>query len=301
MRHEHEAVRVVDADRVRVARRRDHLDRLADLAVRADRVHAHLVRAIGRAEQKAAGAVDRDVGIALRERALADELQRARVLVDGVGVGLVRLRAHGRDEEALVRTHRHRHHDLCGVDARARLERAVRLQRVHPDIAVLGVGDVDERGGKRGRARHGQHDRKNRHFHWFSSLSGDSLLRRERGWPDRPAAHGRRGDGTMPRLDVMVAAHRAHEDQWTALLSTSRHNKLLITNPPRMPRSWEPAGQSGARRCGYRSSSIWRSSPSGSPSIARHCCRSRSAGARRCSQAGAIVALAVLLALPARC
>ena len=77
MRHEHEAVRVVGADRMRVARRRDHLDRLADLAVLADRIHAHLVGAIGRAEQKAAAAIDRDVGIALRERSLADEVQRA--------------------------------------------------------------------------------------------------------------------------------------------------------------------------------------------------------------------------------
>ena len=166
MRHEHEAVRVVGADRVRVARRRDHLDRFADLAVLADRVYAHLVGAIGGAEQEAAGAVDRDVRITFRERTLADEFQRARGLVDGIGVGLERLGAHSGDEEALVRAYRHRHHDLCGRDARAWLQRTVRLQRVHPDLAVLGVGDVNESPcnsrlspGKR------QHDCNDRRFH----------------------------------------------------------------------------------------------------------------------------------------
>ena len=48
--------------------------RLADPAVRADRIHAHLVRAVGRAEQKAPAAVERDVRKALRERAAADEV-----------------------------------------------------------------------------------------------------------------------------------------------------------------------------------------------------------------------------------
>jgi len=54
VRHEHKAVGVVSADGMRIARRRDDLERLADPAVRLDRVHAHLVAAIGRAEEKAA-------------------------------------------------------------------------------------------------------------------------------------------------------------------------------------------------------------------------------------------------------
>ena len=179
--------------------------RLADLAVRADRIHAHLVGAIGRAEEKAAGAIDRDVGIALRERSGADEVERARVLVDAVAVGLERLGAHGGDEEALVRAYRHRHHELCRLEALSRLQRTVRLQRVHPDIAVLGVGDVDERSRESGRARHErQQDRNNRHFHvsflpgrltpysYASaagqiSLTGILTLQNARSWPPRPS------------------------------------------------------------------------------------------------------------------
>ena len=165
MRHEHVAVRVVGADRVRVARGWDHLDRLADLAVFADRVHADLMRAIRRAEQEAAGAVDRDVGITFSQRALADELQRAALLVDRIRVGLIRLRAHRRDQKALIGAHCHRHDHLRGFDAVARLQRAVSLQRVHPDRAVVGVRDIDERGGERWCAHHAERERKNWHFH----------------------------------------------------------------------------------------------------------------------------------------
>jgi hypothetical protein len=38
--------------------------------------------AVGRAEQKAPGAIERDIGIALRERSGADEVKRARGLVE---------------------------------------------------------------------------------------------------------------------------------------------------------------------------------------------------------------------------
>ena len=82
VRHEHESVGLVGEDRVRVARGRDHLQRLAHLAVPADRVDAHQVAAVGRAEQEAAGLVDRDVRKALGERPAADRLQRAALAVD---------------------------------------------------------------------------------------------------------------------------------------------------------------------------------------------------------------------------
>ena len=52
MRHEYKAVRVVSADGMRIARRRNDLERLADPAVSPDRIHAHLVSAVGRAEEK---------------------------------------------------------------------------------------------------------------------------------------------------------------------------------------------------------------------------------------------------------
>jgi hypothetical protein len=77
VRHEHKAVRVVSADGMRIARRRDDLERLADPAVRPDRIHAHLVSAIGRAEEKAAATIKRDVRVTLRERSGADEVERA--------------------------------------------------------------------------------------------------------------------------------------------------------------------------------------------------------------------------------
>ena len=77
VRHEHKAVRVVGADGMRIARRRDHLERLADPAVRPDRIHAHLVRAIGRAKEKATATIKRDVRIALCERSGTDEVERA--------------------------------------------------------------------------------------------------------------------------------------------------------------------------------------------------------------------------------
>jgi hypothetical protein len=96
--------------------------------------------------------VERNVGIALRERPLADELQRAGLLVDRIGVSLVRLGADRSDEEALVRAHRHRHHDFRGLDLVAGLERAVGLECVGPDVAVIGIRHIDERRRKRGRA-----------------------------------------------------------------------------------------------------------------------------------------------------
>ena len=77
VRHEHKAVRIVSADGMRIARRWNNLKRLTDPAVRPDRIHAHLVSAIGRAEEKAAATIKRDVRVALRERSSADELERA--------------------------------------------------------------------------------------------------------------------------------------------------------------------------------------------------------------------------------
>jgi hypothetical protein len=62
---------------MRIARRRDHLQRLADPTVRPDRIHAHLVSTIGRAEEKATATIKCDVRIALCERSGADEVKRA--------------------------------------------------------------------------------------------------------------------------------------------------------------------------------------------------------------------------------
>src|SRR3954471_21996432 len=67
MRHEDEAVGVVDADRVRVARCRDHLQGFADFTVRPDWINADLVTSIGRAKEKASTLIERDVGIAVCE------------------------------------------------------------------------------------------------------------------------------------------------------------------------------------------------------------------------------------------
>jgi hypothetical protein len=68
VRHEYKAVRVVCADGMRITRRRDHLERLADPAVRPDWIHAHLATAVGRAEEKTTATIKRDVRIALCER-----------------------------------------------------------------------------------------------------------------------------------------------------------------------------------------------------------------------------------------
>ena len=107
---------------MRIAGRGDDLERLADPAVRPDRIHAHEVRAVGRAEKKAPAEIQRDVRKTLRERARADEVQRARIAIDAVRVGLVWFGAHGGDEEPFVLAHRHRHHDLCRLEALSRLQ-----------------------------------------------------------------------------------------------------------------------------------------------------------------------------------
>ena len=68
-RHEHEPVAFVDADRVRVASHREHLQRRGrDPAVAFDRVDADQMRAVRRTEQEATGPVERDVGEALGQR-----------------------------------------------------------------------------------------------------------------------------------------------------------------------------------------------------------------------------------------
>ena len=66
MRDEDETVRVVDADRVRIARGWHNLQRLADPAVRADWVHAYEIGSVGRPEKKSTATVERDVGKAFR-------------------------------------------------------------------------------------------------------------------------------------------------------------------------------------------------------------------------------------------
>jgi len=62
---------------MRITRRRDHLERLADPAISPDRIHAHLVSAIRRAKEKATATIKRDVRIALCESSGADEVERA--------------------------------------------------------------------------------------------------------------------------------------------------------------------------------------------------------------------------------
>src|SRR5213592_3567056 len=93
---------------------------------------------------EASRAVERDVREAFRERAGADELERAVATIDAVRVGRERLGANPGNEEALVRADGHRHHELFGREVRPGLERPVGLQGVRPDIAVLGVRDVHE-------------------------------------------------------------------------------------------------------------------------------------------------------------
>src|SRR6516164_8486347 len=131
---------------------------------------AHEVCAVRRAEKKAAATIKRDVREAFGERPRADELERAGTWIDAVAERLVRLGAHRGDEKALVRAYGHWHDDLFRLEARSRVQRTVRLQRMHPDIAVLGVGDVDECGRERGDTRdHGQQDRNDGYLHLGSS------------------------------------------------------------------------------------------------------------------------------------
>src|SRR5262249_41083614 len=124
---------------MRIARRRDHLQWVPNPSIRSDRIHTHEVCAVRGAEEKAAAAINRDVREAFGERSRADELELAGTWIDAVAVRLVRLGAHRGDEKALVRAHRHWHDELFRLEARSRLQRTVRLQPIHPDIAVLGV------------------------------------------------------------------------------------------------------------------------------------------------------------------
>ena len=62
---------------MRIARRWDDLVRLAYPAVTPDRIHANLIGAIRRAEEKAAATIERDVRVALRERSGADKVELA--------------------------------------------------------------------------------------------------------------------------------------------------------------------------------------------------------------------------------
>ena len=68
----------------------------------------------------------------------------------------------------------HRDIELGRLEALSRPQRTIRLQRVHPNIAVLGVGDVNEHTCDNGRARNeGQKDRNDRRFQ-VSLLPGRS-------------------------------------------------------------------------------------------------------------------------------
>src|SRR5262249_31436829 len=133
-------------------------------------IHAQEICAVRRAEEKAAPTIKRDVREAFGERPRADELERAGTWIDAVAVCLVRLGAHRGNEKALVRAYGHWHDELFRLEPRSRLQPTVRLQRIHPDIAVLGVGDVDECGRERGDARdHGEQDRNDGYLHRGSS------------------------------------------------------------------------------------------------------------------------------------
>ncbi len=157
-----------------------HLHRLADATVGAYRIDGDHVAAVGRAEQETPAAVVKDVGEALGERPGTHERQCARRAVDAVGVRRERLRADRGDEKALVRAHGHRHHDLLGLVARAGLERAVGLQRVHADVAVFCVRDVDE---GRSRARALKSRIESRHDDSRDDASDRPCFPRPRPWP----------------------------------------------------------------------------------------------------------------------
>src|SRR5262245_16754289 len=114
---------------MRIARRRDHLQRLPNPSIHSDRIHAQEVCAVRRAEEKAAATIKRDVREAFGERRRADELERAGTWIDAVAERLVRLGAHRGDEKALVRAYGHWHDELFRLEARSRVQRTVRLQR----------------------------------------------------------------------------------------------------------------------------------------------------------------------------
>jgi hypothetical protein len=70
MRGEHEAVRVIGPDRVRVASGWHNLNRVTDPPVRSDRVHTYEVGAVGRPEKKSAATIKRDVWKSFRPASL---------------------------------------------------------------------------------------------------------------------------------------------------------------------------------------------------------------------------------------
>src|SRR6516165_11961422 len=107
---------------MRIARRRDHLQRVPNPSIYSNRIHAHEVCAIRRAEKKTAATIKRDVGEAFGERPRAGELERAGTWIDAVAVRLVRLGAHRGDEKALVRAHGHWHDKLFRLEARSRVQ-----------------------------------------------------------------------------------------------------------------------------------------------------------------------------------
>ena len=156
-RHEHEAIRGVGKDRVRVGIVLEHLLRWEHLAGRADRIHRDSVTGIRGAQQKAAGPVGRDVGQAVGERAARDELQLAGRRIDREADRDLRLAARADVEDAAIGAHRHRRRDARLLDARNRhllddrevAVLSIELQDVN--LVALGVADVDEGGGARWR------------------------------------------------------------------------------------------------------------------------------------------------------
>src|SRR5262245_54109990 len=119
---------------MRIACRRDHLQRLPNPSIHSDRIHAHEVCTVRRPEEKAAATIKRDVREAFGERPRANELERAGTWINAVAVRLVRFGAHRGDEKALVRAHGHWHDDLFRLETRSRAQRTVRLERIHPDV-----------------------------------------------------------------------------------------------------------------------------------------------------------------------
>src|SRR5262245_44641425 len=97
---------------MRIARRRDHLQRVPNPSIHSDRIHAQEVCAVRRAEEKAAATIKRDVREAFGERPCADELERTGTWIDAVAVRLVRLGTHRSNEKPLVRAHGHWHDEL---------------------------------------------------------------------------------------------------------------------------------------------------------------------------------------------
>ncbi len=153
-RHQHETIRGIGEDRVRVGIVLQHLLRRRHFSGRPDRIHGDPVAGIGRAQEEAARAVDRDVGQAVGERPARDVLQLAARRIDREAGRGLRLAARADVEDAAIGAHRHRRRDARLLDAGDRRlvdDREVAVLRVeleHVDLIALGVADIDEGGGR---------------------------------------------------------------------------------------------------------------------------------------------------------